>query len=564
MKVWLQENSLIGPKCIDGILLRDKNLSKFECTREEQFIDPVAPGCESELLSVPPEAYTTSQVFTQYENLRQNVTKQTLNEKNKLAPTPEESEYFYEDYIDYPYNETILQESANVLNDENIQAETSTRKQNLVTESPHYVTGDTPTLYAAPSRNKSKVDPPREVSGSPSNSGFTFFGVPLPSINFNNLWGSGKSSEQKVSQTKVAERKAAIVNNPGGNAIRGTISPNNHPEILTGFVPILPGSGGFTPILNSELQQNLSKPQNEINPLETSKFSNVSKTQIFKRDPLTSSMSNYTESTSLPPFSTPAPITSTIRIATEEHFKNKFNNLQENKTIVSNKSEESVVHTHIKNTYNATEILNKTHNTNEIYNSSLVETSGSKSSFKNIFEEISDNTSTLSSTTTSKPVEKGYFNLSTTVAPPELNKVHDFNKSSNLKETKFNETVPTAALLIPGGQQPPFRMQGKPKITKVVSPHFPENEPDKYEASDNDNIFPQAQREGKTGYRDTSIPNNNHNMDEEKEWYFVNYNKTDLKPYISPGLEKFSFGSGYTATMNDFIGFLCILVVSIL
>lgn len=65
-----------------------------------------------------------------------------------------------------------------------------------------------------------------------SNSAFTFFGMPLPSLNLNNFWNSGKSLNKL--QKKHGRHESW---------------PPSEPEIQKdGFVPMLPGDGGFVPM----------------------------------------------------------------------------------------------------------------------------------------------------------------------------------------------------------------------------------------------------------------------------------------------------------------------------
>lgn len=135
-----------------------------------------------------------------------DIKEQTTQRSNYIAPSPEESDYFYEEYVDYPYNETNSIDNQNNQNKNfsNIKQETTTEK------SSHYVPGDTPTIYAAPSKDKQKqttasADVPKgNTIPSPSSSGFTFFGVPLPSINLNKLWPlAKKNAERKADEGKI-------------------------------------------------------------------------------------------------------------------------------------------------------------------------------------------------------------------------------------------------------------------------------------------------------------------------------------------------------------------------
>lgn len=42
-----------------------------------------------------------------------NQSKEKLINKNNLSLTPQESEYFYDEYVDYPFNETVVQNTLN-------------------------------------------------------------------------------------------------------------------------------------------------------------------------------------------------------------------------------------------------------------------------------------------------------------------------------------------------------------------------------------------------------------------------------------------------------------------
>lgn len=199
--------------------------------QESRLLDPVAPGCESELLSVPNLYDSHNTYITPWMNLKSNSSTKTS------LPSPEESELFYDDYLDYQYNDT---ESSNSLS-QGLGHRSTTEK------SANSEIGNTPTFYAGtPKRNKTNT--PKPVNGSPSTSGFTIFGVPLTSFSFNNLWNNGRGEKKddngaivKASLTtkpikinefnttktrrkdvkmveQTAERKIAIMNKP----VRGT------------------------------------------------------------------------------------------------------------------------------------------------------------------------------------------------------------------------------------------------------------------------------------------------------------------------------------------------------
>lgn len=114
------------------------------------------------------------------------------------APNPEESEYFYEEFVEYP-------QGAEIIANHSITTQAPPIVHLSPTPTPvssHYIPGDTPTLYAG---TITKVKQPNAtgVDGNtaPNNdSPFTLFGYPLPSIT--TLWNNpvivGRSTGKRV------------------------------------------------------------------------------------------------------------------------------------------------------------------------------------------------------------------------------------------------------------------------------------------------------------------------------------------------------------------------------
>lgn len=150
LRTWLQETGSIGPHCSDGTLLREIRISRQECMTEQKTPEPPIPGCESEYLTGLP--YSTSQVFSPWMDIKEQTTQSA--QMTNFAPSPEESDYFYEEYIDYPYNESNSIDQNNSLSKINEEIKTSSNLTNP--KSSHFISGDTPTLYAAPNKNKQK------------------------------------------------------------------------------------------------------------------------------------------------------------------------------------------------------------------------------------------------------------------------------------------------------------------------------------------------------------------------------------------------------------------------
>lgn len=138
-----------------------------------------------------------------------------------LKPLPEETDYFDPKFIEYHENNSkIVPQNKTAIPPEVLS---------------HFIPGDTPTLYAG-ARPKNSTKPTVNPN---QGTAFTFFGMPMPSLNLNNFWNSGKSLLDK--QKKDSRREPW---------------PPSEPEIQKdGFVPLLPGEGGFVPM-------NITTPKN--------------------------------------------------------------------------------------------------------------------------------------------------------------------------------------------------------------------------------------------------------------------------------------------------------------
>lgn len=100
----------------------------------------------------------------------------------------------------------------------------------------HYVPGDTPTLYASTRPNTSSYAPENSSQGGSPGGGtaFTFFGVPIPPLNFNSAWGQAKGNGKRVKDSR-----------------RNSLPKKTSTVDQDGFTPMLPGTGGFRPIMST-------------------------------------------------------------------------------------------------------------------------------------------------------------------------------------------------------------------------------------------------------------------------------------------------------------------------
>ena len=157
LRTWLKESSTLGPQCLDGSLLREIPTSRDDCTSESRLLDPVAPECESEIVTETHSASGSSSWL----NLEvRNTTRHHPGTRNNLAPTPEESDYFYDEYVDYPYNETILTSpDRKKIGVQQTGLMKTTGKPKLRPVKP----GNMPTIYAASTKKNSTKNSPKEI-----------------------------------------------------------------------------------------------------------------------------------------------------------------------------------------------------------------------------------------------------------------------------------------------------------------------------------------------------------------------------------------------------------------
>lgn len=476
LKAWLQESAIKGPRCMDGGLVREMRLSKQECSQVTPGGDPVAPGCEAELLTAPG-------IGPPFMSLKDA----TTNTSKNLPPLPQESDYFYDEYIDYPYNETAVQEkeklALKVIND-SAAATTTTKKP-----------GNTPTLYAAPNKNKTKT----QVTNSPSSSGFTFFGVPLPSLNAL-LGTTGRKND--VTPPMTAQRKSAIVN---VNA-RGGVFPPVMPEIQTGgFVPIVPGmDGGFKPMMapptvsSESVHREVQTVFNHSEPLlgggNTKRQYDVNSTKSETVYEIRAS--------------------DTVEKVTK---KSDFEDTTQVNVAASALPDSEINHKSIE-MHNFTE----TENFEDIFKETIDLPYSTTSSYEQavLIEEMMEENFTSSN----NKKHEATTTTTTTEAPKENVVVEQV-----LKKQENNTATPLTSLLIPGGQQQRFKPPvGRSTITKVVSPHAP---PLSSSLKITDALLE----------KDEIITEANSVLDKENQdtsWYFTNYNKTNVQPFVGQSLFK--------------------------
>lgn len=257
LQTWLKDTSAEGPRCADGSLFREARLSRTDCA-SSRIVEPIVPGCESEFVQGP--VVETSQLSSL-----------VASKNGSQGPLPHESEYFYDEYVEYQYEEMNGTEAAN--NDTNGQ-----NKSDIITaekSSPHLVTGDTPTIYARPvpaainftnpglgfnDLKKAQQQQQNQQQQTPPYNGLTFFGIPLPSLSFGNLWkkNAGRSAEEIQGRNVLPRAKVQPVSKRFETSHHNFVTPAVE---VGGFVPVMTGSNGLPMPEDSPLVPEISQTE---------------------------------------------------------------------------------------------------------------------------------------------------------------------------------------------------------------------------------------------------------------------------------------------------------------
>lgn len=458
LKSWLSESSSIGPKCADGTYVKGMPFSRKDCQNTELLKNPDEESkyClthENEAL-LPNLA--TSQVFSTLDKVKDYTAQiKDTYQTNKIStrPSPEESEYFYDEYVDYPYNDTVI----NGLNN-NISSNDS-KLQYTVSETPI-------------SQNKminNNTNKPSATSNAPS-SGFTFFGMPLPSLSVGKLWNTGRkidysddNKQQNVQQPKFE---------------------------TGGFSPVLPNTaGGFMPILNP-IKSNIT--QATATPAAQN-----------KSQPIMRHSSAGTEGKMTPALKTP-----TTSNSTHQKIKTEIHELQ---AYLDDDNSTHVAYNRTKNIEEQKGDQGKLSKYNLMESNVTITTVTEKEGI--LITTDTTNDMSLQGWLESSTVS--YSSSPVTTKPP-------------IKKHIIVENQPTAlsAVLIPDDIARQNQSKRPATITKVNLPLVQQFDP-RY------NYSPVINREPKTRFSESTGNTRTRNAD-GKDWYFKNYNNTNLETYIAP------------------------------
>lgn len=478
------------PICYDGTpLFEGHKMINEECS-QSKYSD-LQKNCENNSIGQIHQLSTTN-------NWKGN------NEK----PTPEESEYFYE-YVDYDENISLpinlTKYTIQTTSATNLVISTAGTTAIPPAVMSHFIPGDTPTLYARPGNDQSKKKKPTKA---PSTT-FTFFGMPLPSLNIQNLWGS---SRNKDGQSRF----------PGA---RGSIEPlDKPPKQEEGFKPILYNTGGFRPIFNP--------------------YNNLSTSNSIKTIPSVSSIVSNRQVTTVSSSSTLGP-------TSDPQFHETYNKLVKvipPKTEIKNSNEVSTLE--LEEHDETRDEINQSH-----------KYSFDNYSLQSIYEFNTGLEGTTEKHYPSSTMTPFQFPLTTKANNDAVQEStvggNNYVEAPGEKETNTvagNSPSPLSAFLAPGGQLPPYRSPGRPTITKVTVPPSPIAE----------EIQAPIPRQAKSTAEETLPKPKSNQIDKSIAWYYQNYNKTNLQPYIGPGI---GFSSNWAnskhSILNTYVLLFLLLIVAI-
>lgn len=176
LRAWYQEkNSYPGPKCRDGNLLTDMRVSKSDCdASNDSRMNQVL------LTNEHGDIFKRQLSLDECDN-------EPYSETGHIPASPIESEYFYEQFIDYPLNDSASEPTSDLRPISNL----SPFSRNMTA-----IRNDTILNY-----EQHRLQQQMHNNNNGGGSTFTFFGMPLPSIS--NLWSGGGNSVVRKSTSRA-------------------------------------------------------------------------------------------------------------------------------------------------------------------------------------------------------------------------------------------------------------------------------------------------------------------------------------------------------------------------
>lgn len=473
LKSWLSESSSIGPKCADGTYVKTMPFGRDDCsnaavTKLEEGDLRTCMTHENEAL-LPNLA--TSQVYSTLDKIKDYTTQiKNTYQANKInRPSPEESDYFYDEYVDYPYNETLL---------DGLNNEVSASQNNR--------SGGLPTLYAS---MKNTTDKNKQVPPKPPDSSFTFFGMPLPPIDMGKILNTGRKIDWVDKKNSHTHSHSHSHN---GNKYQLPETPKFE---TGGFAPILPTTaGGFKPIPDPTL--------------------NITNTPVQTQSASTTHNRQGAVEETISVVSTKPPVKTVHNNTTHKKIKSEIHELQ---AYIDDDNSTHVAYNRTKN------VEEQKQDPNNLSKYNLMESNLT-------ITQVTEKESLLITTDTSNDMSLHAWMESSTSSYSSSTAV----TSKPPMKKHIEQAAPTAlsAVLVPSTAELNERNHGKrpATITKV-------NLPQVEHYDHRDNFSPN--REPKTRFSEVMTTGNTKTRQiGENDWYYKNYNNSNLEPYIAPGVHK--------------------------
>uniref|UniRef100_A0A182JC55 Uncharacterized protein n=1 Tax=Anopheles atroparvus TaxID=41427 RepID=A0A182JC55_ANOAO len=289
---WLQESRSLnpGPRCKDGNMLMDMRLSRNDCRSGAR----TAPGqVDHPLTNDHGDVFVRALDYDECGAENYEAHPGPAPPFHPGSPSPGDSDYFYDQYVDYPNALNDSKLANGLRNNATPFAEDPQDRRNFSTNFVDFNNNKFNQFQRPPGL----VPPPgAQDTGSP----FTFFGLPIPSLNIGKMFGgSGRNANNRaaggtrgkgrVQVYKQGESDQSVTHRNDGekpdighvtlktpatdhqvDKSSGATNDNNlfyRPYFHTsfrqppvqmqkgGFTPIIPGSiGGFTPITDPTLK----------------------------------------------------------------------------------------------------------------------------------------------------------------------------------------------------------------------------------------------------------------------------------------------------------------------
>lgn len=487
---------------------------------------------------------------------------------NNQRPSPIESDYFYDQYVDYPINDTL---------------------GNQLNGSSGRFNGTSPYVDFNQNKFTQNQFPP---SRPPPASQFTFFGHPLPSLTLGNVWGSGRTANNRAASGEAGTRGKGRVQifRPGDPELEVIVNQNNkldseknrepaaslkkpvvdslekmdekfyrpypyfqtpfsQPKPEKGFSPMIPGMtvGGFIPIQDPTKNETKKEIRDESSWPRDEDFKEVqlvtkSESQTKRTSTISSSIAHLDKfgTSTVSHLSTSiSPILSTL--------VPKFDAITE-KTNIEETSEEEEEEEEEETEMKMPNKFDKMKFEDEIFRQKQQTEQNSAATF--LGSSTTENENIFTSTTEAEPPHESF---------ESFDEIDNLNGSSSLSADH---------LIAPGSiipQDLPSKVPPKAgKITKVFSPAPPaanSNEISKLLSP----FYPQQfSSEPPTSYDNEYQPNqiyqqtfnNNERISEapqyerdDMEWYFNNYNQSQSNPILNYNLQPYDNVERSFATM---------------